>query len=280
MKGSGPHRYARGARGQRNAGEVDQARCAGRPAGASCSYQKWTVASGSLAASGLVVGAQGVVGGGAVGVHDGDRGAVPGPARCASIASHRGARRCRPRPAAAGCGKRPSRTRSPYGAETVPATSPTLHARVEVVGDLAVGAAPSVCTRFTVICAQGRAGRARTGCTGVSAGRRPGSVDLDGDVLARRGSRRTGAPSARAQPEGGDVRGLLATRSTTFHSRQTSPRRARSRVQPLLDGDEGVGHQPVDLVPGGGDLGRDGVAEHLGDGGEQVLVDDAVLLAA
>jgi hypothetical protein len=48
--------------------------------------------------------------------------------------------------------------------------------------------------------------------------------------------------------------------------------------QPLLHGDQGVRHQPVDLVPGGGDLGRDGVAEHLGDGGEQVLVDDAVLL--
>ncbi len=51
-------------------------------------------------------------------------------------------------------------------------------------------------------------------------------------------------------------------------------------AQPALDGDQGVRHQPVDLVPGGRDLGGDGLAEHLHDGGEQVLVDDPVLVVA
>ncbi|CVN70088.1 Uncharacterised protein [Streptococcus pneumoniae] len=49
-------------------------------------------------------------------------------------------------------------------------------------------------------------------------------------------------------------------------------------VEALLDLDEGVGHEPVDLGPGVGHRGGDGVAEHLADGPEEVLVDDRVLL--
>ena len=40
----------------------------------------------------------------------------------------------------------------------------------------------------------------------------------------------------------------------------------------------GVRHQPVDLVPGGGHLGGHGVAEDVGDGPEQVVVDHLVLV--
>jgi hypothetical protein len=38
--------------------------------------------------------------------------------------------------------------------------------------------------------------------------------------------------------------------------------------------------QPIDLTPRGGDLGGDGVAQHLTDRGEQVLPNDRVLLRA
>ena len=51
-------------------------------------------------------------------------------------------------------------------------------------------------------------------------------------------------------------------------------------VQPGLLGDQLGGEQPVDLVPGGGDLGGDGVAEHLPDRAQQVVADDRVLLRA
>ena len=53
---------------------------------------------------------------------------------------------------------------------------------------------------------------------------------------------------------------------------------AGARVELLLDRDQGAGHVPVDLVPRGRHLGGDRVAEDLDDGGEQVLVDDRVLV--
>lgn len=51
-------------------------------------------------------------------------------------------------------------------------------------------------------------------------------------------------------------------------------------VQPGLLRDQLGGEQPVDLVPGRGDLGGDGVAEHLCDRAQQVVTDDRVLLGA
>ena len=51
-------------------------------------------------------------------------------------------------------------------------------------------------------------------------------------------------------------------------------------VQPAFLVDEHVRHQPVDLVPGRGDLGRDGVPQHVHDGPHQVVVDDLVLVRA
>ena len=49
-------------------------------------------------------------------------------------------------------------------------------------------------------------------------------------------------------------------------------------VEAGLKGDEAPGHEPVDLVPGGDDVGGRGLAEGLGDRGEQVLVHDHVLV--
>ena len=49
-------------------------------------------------------------------------------------------------------------------------------------------------------------------------------------------------------------------------------------VEAGLFGDELGGEQPVDLVPGVGDLGGDRVTEHLADSAEQVVADDGVLL--
>src|SRR5699024_3669952 len=54
---------------------------------------------------------------------------------------------------------------------------------------------------------------------------------------------------------------------------------AGGAVELALVVDEDLGHKPVDLVPGRGDLGGDDVlAEHLDDGGEEVVVDDGVLI--
>jgi hypothetical protein len=51
-------------------------------------------------------------------------------------------------------------------------------------------------------------------------------------------------------------------------------------VQPGLFGNQLGGKQPVDLVPGLGDLGGDSVAEHFPDRAQQVVPDDRVLLWA
>lgn len=42
--------------------------------------------------------------------------------------------------------------------------------------------------------------------------------------------------------------------------------------------DEAVGHQPVDLVPGRGDLRGDGLPQGVGDSPHQVMIDDLVLI--
>ena len=52
----------------------------------------------------------------------------------------------------------------------------------------------------------------------------------------------------------------------------------RLLVEPHFLGDELGGEQPIDLAPGVGDVGCDGVAEHLRDRGEEVVAHDGVLL--
>lgn len=99
----------------------------------------------------------------------------------------------------------------------------------------------------------------------------------DADVLAGAG-RGNRAVVGRAQQEGHHVRGLLPP----LHDGPLTPRIARVDlcflVEAGLPGDEGAGHQPVDLVPGGGHLGGDRLAQYVGDRAEQVLVDDRVLV--
>jgi len=52
----------------------------------------------------------------------------------------------------------------------------------------------------------------------------------------------------------------------------------RLLVEPHFLVDELGGEQPIDLAPGVGDVGCDGVAEHLRDRGEEVVAHDGVLL--
>ncbi len=103
-----------------------------------------------------------------------------------------------------------------------------------------------------------------------------GEFHLDGDVLARPeggGGRAVGG----GDPEGGHVRGVLDAGGHRPFAPHVPRRHALLRVEPSLDRDQGVGHQPVDLVPGRGHLGSDGVAEYLCDRGEEVCVHDLVL---
>ncbi|MDQ0777710.1 hypothetical protein QF026_006176 [Streptomyces aurantiacus] len=112
--------------------------------------------------------------------------------------------------------------------------------------------------------------------------------DAYGDVLAGPEAGRGGAVG-RTDEEGGHVSGLLdalddlpGTPPAQPFAQAAVPQSAglgpARRVQPLLDGDERVRHQPVHLGPGGGHLRGDRLAEHVDDGGEEVLVDDRVLL--
>ena len=104
-----------------------------------------------------------------------------------------------------------------------------------------------------------------------------GQRHLDRHVLTRTG-RRQRAPVGRAEHEGHRVGRLLQPTAQDQGSPHVSVRHVRGGVQAALDRDQRVGHVPVDLVPGSGDLGRDRVTQHLHDGGEQVLVDDRVLV--
>ena len=42
--------------------------------------------------------------------------------------------------------------------------------------------------------------------------------------------------------------------------------------------DQNVRHEPVDLVPGFRDLRRDGITQHIDDGGHEVVMDDLILV--
>jgi hypothetical protein len=102
-------------------------------------------------------------------------------------------------------------------------------------------------------------------------------VDEDRDVLPRH-DRRQPAAVGRLEHQRDDVRGLLDAPDHAVGPQRVGGIDVRRGVQPGLLGDELRREQPVDLVPGGGDLRRHRVAEHLADGGEQVVADDRVLL--
>ena len=103
--------------------------------------------------------------------------------------------------------------------------------------------------------------------------------DLDRDVLARQGGPHEAVVDA-LDDEGRDVVRL----GDLLRHLPLPPHRLRSHaaraVQASLLVDERVRHEPVDLVPRGGDLRRDGLAEHVDDRPEEVLVHHLVLLGA
>ena len=93
------------------------------------------------------------------------------------------------------------------------------------------------------------------------------------------GRRRAHEPVVGApHPERHDVVGLLVPLGDLPLAPDRVRPDAAGAVQAALLVDQGVGHQPVDLVPRCGDLGRHRVAEDVDDRPEQVVVDDVVLL--
>ena len=104
-----------------------------------------------------------------------------------------------------------------------------------------------------------------------------GQVDEHRHVLTRR-DRGQPAPVGRLEHERDDVGRLLDAADHAVRPQRARRVHPRLLVEPGLLGDELGREQPVDLVPGGGDLGGDRLAEHLTDRGEQVVADDRVLL--
>ncbi|GAA3495842.1 hypothetical protein GCM10019016_029430 [Streptomyces prasinosporus] len=203
-------------------------------------------------------------------MHDGDRGAVPA---VGEVRQHRGDRGH----ADPGGGQQQRGVRVGVDDQVAVGLGQLQdvadpHAGVQVVGHLALGRRVLVhaLDAELPLAGAGRPGEAVLPYL-------PGAVregDADGDVLPRAEAAHRAAVD-RAQPEGHDVGGL-GDPLDDLPGPPLAP--AALLVQPLLDGDQGVRHQPVDLVPGGGDLGGDGLAQDAGDGGEQVLVDDRVLV--
>ena len=149
-----------------------------------------------------------------------------------------------------------------------------LHRVAEQVGHLAVGlvAAADPLDRELAVLAVVGPGEAVLPRLADAVGHR----HLHGHVLAgQRGLHQ--AVVGPAHPERHDVLGLL----DPLGDLPLAPHRLRAHaagaVEAALLVDQRVRHQPVDLVPGGGHLGRDGVAEHVDDRPEQVVVDDVVL---
>ena len=99
------------------------------------------------------------------------------------------------------------------------------------------------------------------------------------DVLPRADLRQAAAVGG-LEHQGHDVVGLLDPPDHAVRPHRVRRVDARLLVEPGLLRDELGREQPVDLVPGRGDLGRDGVTEHLTDRRQQVVSDDRVLLRA
>ena len=106
-----------------------------------------------------------------------------------------------------------------------------------------------------------------------------GHRDPDGDVLA--GQRGLTSRSSMRLTTNVTTSSVSRIFLSTCHAppHRLGPHAARA-VEAALLVDQRVGHQPVDLVPGGGDLRGDRVAEHVDDRPHQVVVDDLVLVGA
>ncbi len=152
-----------------------------------------------------------------------------------------------------------------------------LRRGVQPAGDLAGGAA----ARGGVHAADGDPPRAVAGSRGqrvlAQLAGAVGQDHADGGVLA---SAEVGQVLAVGPAEGEDgdrVRDVLAgnDRGGAEHVARLD---ARLGVELLLEADKDAGHDPVDLVPGLGDRRGDGLSEYVDDRGEQVVVDDLVLV--
>ncbi|CAM5316172.1 hypothetical protein SROCM77S_01156 [Streptomyces rochei] len=147
--------------------------------------------------------------------------------------------------------------------------------RVQPGGDLTLGtrAAPDAFDGDAPVGAARRRGQAvLTDLVGAVGQRGPHT-----DVLPRaerRGRAAVGGP----EDERDRVGGLLVPLGDLHAAPDVALGDPGLLVEAGLGGHERVGHQPVDLVPGGGDLGGDGVTEHLGYRGKEMTVDDLVLV--
>lgn len=106
-----------------------------------------------------------------------------------------------------------------------------------------------------------------------------GQRDAHRDVLARSVSGQRPDRIGGFDGEHRDAGGIVFPGG---HQRLPEDRARRDpglRVEPVLQGDERVGHQPVHAVPGGGDRFGDHLGtENRDDGGKEVFVDHVVLL--
>ena len=78
------------------------------------------------------------------------------------------------------------------------------------------------------------------------------------------------ASVGRFENKGDDVVGFIDAAEHAVWTRRLVGVHIRLLVQARFLGDQLEREQPIDLTPGGGDLGGDGIAEHLTDGSEQI----------
>ena len=100
---------------------------------------------------------------------------------------------------------------------------------------------------------------------------------LERHVLTGTG-RRQGTTVRGPQHEGHRVGRLLQTTAQDQGAPYVTIGDPRVGVQTLLDRDQRSRHVPVHLVPSSGHLRRHRLTQHFHDGGEEVLVDDGVLV--
>lgn len=104
-----------------------------------------------------------------------------------------------------------------------------------------------------------------------------GQFDLYGNVLSGTEIRH-GRAVGRCEEEGRGVVGFRIAAHDAVLPPDSTGRHSGVGVEPLLPGDEGVGHQPVHLVPRRGDLLGHRIAQNLRDRREEVGVHDPVLV--
>ena len=106
-----------------------------------------------------------------------------------------------------------------------------------------------------------------------------GQVDENRDVLSGC-DRWEGTAVCWFEDESDDVSGFLYAADHAVGASRLRGVHVRLLVEPCFLGDQLEREQPIDLAPGRGDLGRNGIAENLSDGSEQILADNRVLLGA